>query len=67
MPIMKVDAQGYKREKDNSSYFLLQYSDKQSPKSALFTQPHEKNGHENRNRFILSVDQLGLEPRTSRL
>ncbi len=42
MPIMKVDAQGYKREKDNSSYFLLQYSDKQSSKSALFTQPHEK-------------------------
>ncbi len=34
---------------------------------ALFTQPHEKSGYENRNRFIFKVDQIGLEPMTSRL
>ena len=34
---------------------------------ALFTQLYEKSGYEFRNRFIFNVDQIGLEPMTSRL
>ena len=34
---------------------------------ALFTQLHKKSNYEIRNCFIFNVDQLGLEPRTSRL
>ena len=33
----------------------------------LFTQLHKKSSYEIRNCFIFIVDQLGLEPRTSRL
>ena len=33
---------------------------------ALFTQEQEKNSYEIRNCLIFNVDQLGLEPRTSR-
>ena len=34
---------------------------------ALFTQLYEKSSYDVRNCFIIKVDQLGLEPRTSRL
>ena len=34
---------------------------------ALFTQLYEKSSYDVRNCFIINVDQLGLEPRTSRL
>ena len=34
---------------------------------ALFTQEQEKSSYEIRNCLIFNVDQLGLEPRTSRL
>ena len=35
--------------------------------NSLFTQLHKKSSYEIRNCFIFKVDQLGLEPRTSRL
>ena len=35
--------------------------------NSLFTQLYEKNSYDVRNCFVISVDQLGLEPRTSRL
>ena len=34
---------------------------------ALFTQLYEKSSYDIRNCFIISVDQIGLEPMTSRL
>ena len=35
--------------------------------NSLVMQLYEKSGCEIRNRFIISVDQIGLEPMTSRL
>ena len=35
--------------------------------NSLFTQLHKKSSYDVRNCFIFNVDQLGLEPRTSRL
>ena len=34
---------------------------------ALFTQLYEKSSYDVRNCFIIKVDQIGLEPMTSRL
>ncbi len=45
-----------------------EYHSVNTPNSnSLFTQLHKKSSYDVRNCFIFKVDQLGLEPRTSRL
>ena len=50
----------------NIEFHPLRCAGERSSESALFTQPYEKSSYEFRNCFF-RVDQLGLEPRTSRL
>ena len=45
-----------------------EYHSVNTPNSnSLFMQLHKKSSYDVRNCFIFNVDQLGLEPRTSRL